>query len=152
MEEVGVRFKNCEIYVPEVLVAARAMQAFEGLAYGRETTLDPLVSAGVLLTTAILGFGLAIYLFDWDRVNRARRHQRREHRTVLDHVDPEYETMPGWDVNIQRARAWSDSRLHATVEVVFGHAWCPARKPLPDGYAPVEFSRGRGGGPNHPRG
>lgn len=56
-----------------LLPPARAMQAFEGLAYGRETTLDPLVSAGVLLTTAILGFGLAIYLFDWDRVNRARR-------------------------------------------------------------------------------
>ena len=27
MEVVGVRFKNCEIYVPEVLVSARAMSA-----------------------------------------------------------------------------------------------------------------------------
>jgi 5-methyltetrahydrofolate--homocysteine methyltransferase len=27
MEVVGVRFKNCEIYVPEVLVSARAMHA-----------------------------------------------------------------------------------------------------------------------------
>lgn len=30
-------------------------------------------SIAILLATALLGFGLAIYLFDWDRVNRARR-------------------------------------------------------------------------------
>ena len=49
------------------------MQAFVGLAYRQETVLDPIVSAGVLLATALVGFGLAIYLFDWDRTNRARR-------------------------------------------------------------------------------
>ena len=38
MEVVGVRFKNCEIYVPEVLVAARAMHA------GMEI-LEPLLAA-----------------------------------------------------------------------------------------------------------
>ncbi len=27
MERIGVRFKNCEIYIPEVLIAARAMHA-----------------------------------------------------------------------------------------------------------------------------
>ncbi|MGD0627492.1 MAG: B12-binding domain-containing protein, partial [Thermodesulfobacteriota bacterium] len=27
MEQVGVKFKNCEIYIPEVLIAARAMHA-----------------------------------------------------------------------------------------------------------------------------
>jgi 5-methyltetrahydrofolate--homocysteine methyltransferase len=27
MEDIGVQFKNCEIYIPEVLVAARAMHA-----------------------------------------------------------------------------------------------------------------------------
>jgi len=27
MEEIGLRFKNCEIYMPEVLIAARAMHA-----------------------------------------------------------------------------------------------------------------------------
>lgn len=56
-----------------LLPPARAMQAFVGLAYGQETVLNPLVSAGVLLATALLAFGLAIYLFDWDRVNRTRR-------------------------------------------------------------------------------
>jgi ABC-2 type transport system permease protein len=56
-----------------LLPPARAMQALVGLAYRQETVLNPIVSAGVLLATALLGFGLAIYLFDWDRVNRARR-------------------------------------------------------------------------------
>ena len=56
-----------------LLPPARAMQAFVGLAYGQETVLDPMVSAGVLAATAVLALGLAIYLFDWDRVNRARR-------------------------------------------------------------------------------
>ncbi len=59
--------------VAALLPPARAMQAFAGLAYGQETVLNPTVSAGVLLATALLAFGLAIYLFDWDRVNRARR-------------------------------------------------------------------------------
>ena len=27
MEQVGIKFKNCEIYIPEVLIAARAMHA-----------------------------------------------------------------------------------------------------------------------------
>ena len=27
MDQVGVKFKNCEIYIPEVLIAARAMHA-----------------------------------------------------------------------------------------------------------------------------
>lgn len=56
-----------------LLPPTRAMQALVGLAYGQETVLNPAVSAAVLLATAVLGFGLAIYLFDWDRVNRARR-------------------------------------------------------------------------------
>ena len=38
MEVVGVRFKNCEVYVPEVLVSARAMHA------GMEI-LEPLLAA-----------------------------------------------------------------------------------------------------------
>jgi len=41
MEVVGVRFKNCEIYVPEVLVSARAMSAGMGI-------IEPLLAkAGV---------------------------------------------------------------------------------------------------------
>lgn len=56
-----------------LLPPAHAMQALSGLAYGQETAWNPGVAAGVLLATALLGFGLAVYLFDWDRVNRARR-------------------------------------------------------------------------------
>ena len=41
MEVVGVRFKNCEIYVPEVLVSARAMAA------GMEIIEPLLAKAGV---------------------------------------------------------------------------------------------------------
>ncbi len=37
MEVVGVKFKNCEIYVPEVLVSARAMHAGMGI-------LEPLLT------------------------------------------------------------------------------------------------------------
>lgn len=33
----------------------------------------------------------------------------------------------------------ADGRLHATVELVFGHAWCPGRKRRADGLATVEF-------------
>ncbi len=31
MDQVGVKFKNCEIYIPEVLIAARAMHAGMGI-------------------------------------------------------------------------------------------------------------------------
>jgi 5-methyltetrahydrofolate--homocysteine methyltransferase len=41
MEVVGVRFKNCEIYVPEVLVSARAMHA------GMEILEPLLTKAGI---------------------------------------------------------------------------------------------------------
>lgn len=33
----------------------------------------------------------------------------------------------------------SDGRLHATIELVYGHAWCAQRKRRSDGLAPVEF-------------
>jgi malonyl-CoA O-methyltransferase len=29
--------------------------------------------------------------------------------------------------------------LAATFELVYGHAWCPPAKKLPDGYSPIEF-------------
>ena len=44
-----------------------------GLAYGQETVLDPVVSLLVLLSSGVLAFGLAIYLFSWDSRNAARR-------------------------------------------------------------------------------
>jgi ABC-2 type transport system permease protein len=56
-----------------LLHSARAMQAYVGLTYGTPTVFDPVVSISVLAATAVLAAGLAVYLFDWDRVNRTRR-------------------------------------------------------------------------------
>ncbi len=59
--------------VAGLLPTAHAMQAFEGLAYGRATTFAPTGSLLILLTSGLLAFGLAIYLFDWDSRNQTRR-------------------------------------------------------------------------------
>ncbi|RPI22566.1 MAG: ABC transporter permease [Chloroflexota bacterium] len=56
-----------------LLPSTHAMQALMGLAYGRETVLDPWVCAGVLLASGLVSFGLAVYLFNWDSRNNARR-------------------------------------------------------------------------------
>jgi 5-methyltetrahydrofolate--homocysteine methyltransferase len=50
MEQVGIKFKNCEIYIPEVLIAARAMHA--GMAI-----LKPILakSGGPLAAKVIVG-------------------------------------------------------------------------------------------------
>ena len=56
-----------------LLPTTHAMQAFLGFAYDQSTTLNPAVSLGVLLTGGLLAFGLAIYLFNWDSKNQARR-------------------------------------------------------------------------------
>jgi ABC-2 type transport system permease protein len=56
-----------------LLPTSYAMQAYLGLAFGQETILDPWVSALVLLAGGLLAFGLAIYLFNWDSRNSARR-------------------------------------------------------------------------------
>ncbi|HNT79002.1 MAG TPA: ABC transporter permease [Anaerolineae bacterium] len=56
-----------------LLPTAHAMQAFEGLAYGRETLFNPTASALVLLASGLIAFGLAIYLFNWDSRNQSRR-------------------------------------------------------------------------------
>ena len=53
------------LVVSALLPPAQAMQAFMGLAYGQETVLNPTVCIGVLAATAVLAFGLAIYLFNW---------------------------------------------------------------------------------------
>lgn len=47
------------------------------------------------------------------------------------------------------ALAGPDGRIAITFELIFGHAWCPPRKRLPDGYAPIVFAppgSKRGGG------
>jgi ABC-2 type transport system permease protein len=56
-----------------LLPTAHAMQAFEGLAYGREILFAPATSPLVLLTSGLLAYGLAIYLFNWDSRNETRR-------------------------------------------------------------------------------
>lgn len=56
-----------------LLPPAHAMQAFLGLAYGQPTVFDPAVSLLVLLTSGLLAFGLAVYLFNWDSRNQSRR-------------------------------------------------------------------------------
>ncbi|MFW6139058.1 MAG: corrinoid protein [Spirochaetota bacterium] len=50
MEVIGVRFKNCEIYVPEVLVSARAMHA------GMEI-LEPLLAASGVKAKGVFVIG-----------------------------------------------------------------------------------------------
>jgi 5-methyltetrahydrofolate--homocysteine methyltransferase len=50
MERIGVRFKNCEIYLPEVLIAARAMHA--GMAVLKPTLAK---SPGVMAGRAVVG-------------------------------------------------------------------------------------------------
>lgn len=56
-----------------LLPTTYAMQAMLGWAYSQETLIDPALATGVLAAAAVLAFGLAIYLFDWDSRNNARR-------------------------------------------------------------------------------
>ncbi len=59
--------------VADLLPATHAMRAFDGLAYGRATAYDPLLSALVLLAGGLLAFGLAALLFNWDSRNTSQR-------------------------------------------------------------------------------
>jgi ABC-2 type transport system permease protein len=59
--------------VSALLPATHAMQAFQGLAFGQQTVMDPLVSLLVLLASGVVAFGLSIYLFSWDSRNASRR-------------------------------------------------------------------------------
>ena len=56
-----------------LLPTTQAMQAYAGLAYELPTVFDPLISAGVLFSSGLLAFLLAIYLFSWDTQNSTRR-------------------------------------------------------------------------------
>lgn len=57
----------------KLLPATHAMNAFNGLSMGRTANFNPWGSAFVLLVSGLLAFGLAVYLFSWDRRNTARR-------------------------------------------------------------------------------
>jgi ABC-2 type transport system permease protein len=56
-----------------LLPAAHAMNAFQGLAQNQVAAFEPLWSVLILLAGGILSFGLANYLFRWDRGNTTRR-------------------------------------------------------------------------------
>ena len=59
--------------VAAILPSSHAMQAMEGLAYGREVLYDPFISVTILAAGTILSFALAIFLFSWDDTNNTRR-------------------------------------------------------------------------------
>ena len=52
--------------------ATHGMNALTGLAMGYEATFSPWGSVIVLLSSGILAFGLAVYLFSWDSRNTTR--------------------------------------------------------------------------------
>ncbi len=56
-----------------LLPATHAMNAFRGMAFGLEADFDPILSVIILLSSTLLAFGLATYLFNWDSHNRSRR-------------------------------------------------------------------------------
>jgi ABC-2 type transport system permease protein len=57
----------------QLLPATHAMNALNGLAMGQEAAFSPWGSVLILLTSGILAFGLAVYLFSWDSRNTTRR-------------------------------------------------------------------------------
>jgi len=55
-----------------LLPSTYAMQAFQTFGWNLDTGFDALWSVIILLASGILSFGLAIYLFSWDRHNTTR--------------------------------------------------------------------------------
>ncbi|MEE8567813.1 MAG: ABC transporter permease [Anaerolineales bacterium] len=59
--------------ISQLLPATQAMNAFNGLAMGVGADFNPCGSVIVLVLSGVLAFGLAIYLFNWDRHNTTQR-------------------------------------------------------------------------------
>lgn len=59
--------------VAQLLPATQAMNAFNSLAMGKTADFSPWGSVVVLSLGGLLAFGLALYLFSWDRNNTAPR-------------------------------------------------------------------------------
>jgi ABC-2 type transport system permease protein len=59
--------------VAQLLPATHAMNAFKGLAMGETADFLPEGSILLLLASGLAAFGLAYYLFSWDRKNADRR-------------------------------------------------------------------------------
>ncbi len=55
-----------------LLPTTYAMNAWKGLAFGMEPVFSPIWSLVVLFSSAVISFGLAIYLFRWDSKNMQR--------------------------------------------------------------------------------
>lgn len=68
--------------VAMLLPTTHAMNAYRGLAFGLDTNISPLASILVLATAALVAFGLAIYLFQWDNIPRDNN-ARRQHSPLL---------------------------------------------------------------------
>jgi ABC-2 type transport system permease protein len=59
--------------IAQLLPATQAMNALNGLAMGKVADFSPWGSVISMLISGVLAFGLAVYLFSWDRRNTARR-------------------------------------------------------------------------------
>jgi ABC-2 type transport system permease protein len=57
----------------QLLPATQAMNAFNGLAMGKEAAFSAWGSVVMLIASGALAFGLAVYLFSWDSRNTERR-------------------------------------------------------------------------------
>ena len=57
----------------QLLPATQAMNAFSELAMGNVGGFNPWVSIAALLLSGAMGFGLALFLFSWDRHHTLRR-------------------------------------------------------------------------------
>jgi ABC-2 type transport system permease protein len=59
--------------ISQLLPASHAMNAFKSLAMGNVADFNPTGSIIVLFASGLLGFGLALYMFSWDRQSGAQR-------------------------------------------------------------------------------
>lgn len=57
----------------QLLPATQAMNAFNGLAMGKTADFSAWGSVLILLSSGLLAFGLAVFLFSWDSRNTTRR-------------------------------------------------------------------------------
>lgn len=60
-------------WISALLPSTQAMQAIAGLAYRQPTVIPPGAALAALAGGALLSFGLATYLFNWDSRNASRR-------------------------------------------------------------------------------
>jgi ABC-2 type transport system permease protein len=61
------------IFIPSILLGGMMIPLELLPAYGRETLIQPGVALIILVVSALLSFGFAVYLFNWDSQNSTRR-------------------------------------------------------------------------------